>query len=94
MNSRFTEFNDPRALGAALRNISRLCVTESQLRGIQTPVLTIIGENDHLKPDVDRMKGLIANHRVEVISGANHVQAMLSPRFPELILAFLEEHTQ
>jgi pimeloyl-ACP methyl ester carboxylesterase len=94
LNRGFLEGNDPKALGAALRNISQLCVTETQLRAIRVPVLSIVGENDHLKPDVDRMGGLLPDHRIEVIPNAGHVEAGLRPEFIELVRTFLAKQSE
>lgn len=81
--------NDPKALAAVVRGFDRLSVTESELRANRVPTLTLIGGNDPLKTDVDRMIGVMGNHRVEVIEGANHAQTGFRPEFVQHIKSFL-----
>jgi pimeloyl-ACP methyl ester carboxylesterase len=94
MDQRMLAMNDAKALAAALRGFVRLCLTEGELRRNKVPTLSIIGEKDSVKADVDRMIGVMANHRVEVIKGADHMEAAMRPEFLQHIKAFLAEHSK
>ena len=86
--------NDGKALVAALQGFERLCLTEAELRGNKVPTLSIVGEKDTNKADVDRMVGVMGNHSVKVIKGAGHGQVGRRPEFLQHIKAFLKEHSE
>ena len=56
--------------------------------------MSIVGGKDSVKADVDRMVGVMGNHRVEVIEGANHMETGMRPEFLQQIKAFLKEHSK
>ena len=58
------------------------------------PTLSVIGGNDPLKSDVDRMTGVMGNHRTEVIEGADHSQTGLRPEFLQHIKSFLAKQAK
>lgn len=86
--------NDTKALAAVARSQKQLCVTEAELRANNVPTLSIVGENDPYKPDVDRMVGVMANHHVEVIKDADHLSAPTRPAFMERIKGFLAKNSK
>jgi pimeloyl-ACP methyl ester carboxylesterase len=85
--------NDPKALAACVRGMPRLFVTEDQLRANKVPTLALIGEIDPLKLGVDEMKKVMPDLKVEVIEGADHMNAFRSPKFIEDLQEFLAEHS-
>jgi pimeloyl-ACP methyl ester carboxylesterase len=85
---------DLKALAAVVRSFGSLTVSETDLRQNKVPTLSIIGEKDPLKKNVDAMKGVMSNLEIVVIEGADHLTAISSPIFLESLLKFLEKHRQ
>jgi pimeloyl-ACP methyl ester carboxylesterase len=71
--------NDGRALAAMLRGIRGLTVEREELGGISVPVCSIVGTRDPMKAGVDAMAGLVPDHTVYYVEGADHLQAVRSP---------------
>lgn len=94
MDAMIQAMNDAKALAAAARSFAQVCVTEAELRANKVPALSLIGGDDHLKPDVDRLTGVMGNHHVVVIEGANHMQAGMRPEFLQHIEGFLAKHSK
>jgi len=85
--------NDPRALAAVIRGFRGLAVSEAQLRQNATPCLCLIGTADPLKArTVDTVKDVMANLKVEVIDGGDHMSTFMKPRFLQAVRQFLGEH--
>ena len=84
--------NDVKALAALIRSFTELVLSEEEVRGIRTPVLSIVGDIDPLKEGIDNMMGVLPNHEVAVIGGADHVTAIRSGEFPVLLESFLLKH--
>lgn len=84
-------FNDRQALIAMMDGLPDLAVTEEQLRAIELPVLSMAGGNDPLAKGVEAMVGKIADHRVIILPGADHLRAMTHPFFAPALLDFLRE---
>ena len=85
--------NDAKALAAAARGFRQLAVTEKELRANRVPTLSIIGELDPLKEDVDRMVGVMEKLTLKVVEGADHQSAGVSPEFLGAIMPFLEQNS-
>jgi pimeloyl-ACP methyl ester carboxylesterase len=85
-------FNDPKVLAAVARSMDAFTVTKEQLRSNRVPVLALIGEKDPLKAGVDKLDGALANLKIVVIPGANHMSAMSDPAFLSSLKSFLAEH--
>jgi pimeloyl-ACP methyl ester carboxylesterase len=66
---------------------------DSDLRGIRSPVLLVVGENDIVREEESkRMASLIPNARLKVLKGASHYSPVEIPEtVNELILGFLAE---
>jgi pimeloyl-ACP methyl ester carboxylesterase len=92
-NRMLLRWNDPVALAHSLRAMRDLMVTEEQLRANQVPALTIMGTEDPLRPGVDRMKGVMANHKIVFVDGKDHLTTLTSPVMKEALLAFLKGHS-
>lgn len=85
-------FNDGKALGALLRSMPDLALTEDDLRAIPIPVCSIVADRDPLKTGVDKMVGLLRDHTVVVIEGCDHMKAPLRPEFLTALRSFLLDH--
>jgi pimeloyl-ACP methyl ester carboxylesterase len=94
INAALSAANDTKALAAVIRGMPGLAVTDEQLKANKVPTLALIGEIDPLKKGVDDIKGRMANLRVVVIDGADHVSAFSSPEFIKELKDFLDKHRQ
>jgi pimeloyl-ACP methyl ester carboxylesterase len=94
MNSFLMMGNDPKALAAVARAFKDLAVAEDKLKANRIPTLALIGEIDPLKKGVDELKGHLANLKIVVIDGADHITAFSSPEFSRHLSAFLTQHRQ
>ncbi|MCX5737538.1 MAG: hypothetical protein NTZ61_03405 [Proteobacteria bacterium] len=63
---------DPRVMGAVAMSNKELAVTESALRAVDVPVLSIIGSRDPLLPGVQDLAGVLPHHEIIVIEGGTH----------------------
>jgi pimeloyl-ACP methyl ester carboxylesterase len=84
--------NDAKALAACIRAMPQLAVTEASLRANKVPTLAIIGAKDPLKAGVDELQGCMANLKVVVIEGADHMTAFTNPQFVAALRDFLATH--
>ncbi len=83
--------NDQAALAAVVRGMAGLDVDGELLRSNEVPVLNIIGSADPLKPSADALVGVMAEHRLHVIEGANHMNTLNMPEFVDTVRAFFIE---
>ncbi len=83
--------NDTKALAAVIRSIDDLEVAEEELRKNTVPTLSVVGSRDPFRIQVERMTGVMNNHRAIIIDGANH-RSVLGPKFVKLLKAFIQEH--
>jgi len=84
--------NDQKALAAVIRGMPGLAVPEEKLKGNKVPTLSLIGGIDPLKRGVDELEKHMANLRVVVIEGADHMTAFTNPLFRETLREFLDKH--
>ncbi len=87
-NTMLMLMNDPKALAAAIRGMRNLNVTRGELEANKVPALSVIGSLDPLKDGVDEMEGVMANLKVVVIDGTDHMSAVNSPK----LLGSIQEH--
>jgi pimeloyl-ACP methyl ester carboxylesterase len=92
INRRLEAANDTRALAAVVRGMKQLAVADEQLKANRVPVLALVGEIDPLKKGVDDLQDRMANLRVVVIGGADHVTAFARPEFVKELKEFLDGH--
>ena len=85
--------NDGRALAAMLRAIPELTLQREELGRIRVPVLSVVGSRDPLKAGVDAMEGLVPDHEVVLVPGADHMQAVGSPELIAALRSFLLNHS-
>ncbi len=83
--------SDQQALAAVVRGMSALDVSAELLRMNEVPTLNIIGSDDPLKPNADALVGVMKDHRLHVIEGANHMTTLSSPEFFDTVRAFFIE---
>lgn len=83
--------SDQKALAAVVRGMPALDVSAELLRLNEVPTLNIIGSDDPLKPNADALVGVMKEHRLHVIEGANHLDTLNSPEFFDTVRAFFIE---
>jgi len=88
INTMLMVMNDPKALSACIRGMKGLGVEEASLKANQVPTLCIIGDQDPLKEGVDALDGKMANLKICVIEGADHMTTFGNQKFIEA----LQEH--
>ena len=83
---------DGPALAAMVRAIDGLTVERDRVARIGIPVCSIVGTRDPMKAGVDAMVGLVPDHTVVFIEGADHLSATTSPQLSDGLLRFLRAH--
>lgn len=83
-----------KVLAAVVRSWRTLAVSNEQLKDNKVPTLALIGENDPLKESVDILKDRMANLKIVVIDGTDHMNAFVSPVFIRELRQFLDKHRQ
>jgi pimeloyl-ACP methyl ester carboxylesterase len=84
--------NDGPALAAVVRGIGGLTVERDDISRISVPVCSIVGTRDPMKAGVDAMVGVVPDHTVVYLEGADHLQAPRSAEFAKALLEFLRGH--
>jgi pimeloyl-ACP methyl ester carboxylesterase len=92
INAGILKTNDPKALAAVVRGFPGLTIATEKLKTNEVPALALIGELDPLKKGVDALQGDMANLKVVVIPGADHMTAVSSPEFIKGLSEFLARH--
>ena len=81
--------NDGRALAAMIRSIAGITLQQDELGRIRVPVLSVVGSRDPLEAGVEAMKGLVPDHEVVIVPGADHMQAVRRPELIGALRSFL-----
>jgi pimeloyl-ACP methyl ester carboxylesterase len=78
------------------RSLSRLALTEEQVKGIRVPVTVLVGDKDDLikKLYVDPLKTARPDWPVIEIKDANHLTCVFQQQFREEIAAWLKKNTR
>ena len=84
--------NDGPALAAMVRALPGLTIERADLARLEVPICSIVGSLDTMKLGVDSMVGVVPDHTVVVIDGADHLAATSSPLLIESLLEFLRSH--
>ena len=93
-NAALLASNDARALAAVVRGFRALAkVSAENLRANKIPTLALIGDQDPLIDDVERLAGVMANLEVIEIPGATHGTAFTDALFIESLVKFLHSHS-
>ncbi len=87
-----SKLNDKDALAAMIRRLRGLSITKEELMGIDLPVCSIAGSEDVLKASADNMVGLVKNHEMTIIEGADHLQATGHPELLATLQDFLRRN--
>jgi pimeloyl-ACP methyl ester carboxylesterase len=85
--------NDGRALAAMVRGIRGLTVEREAVGRISVPVCSIVGTLDPMKAGVDAMVGVVPDHTVVFLEGADHLQAPRSAELAKALREFLRTHS-
>jgi pimeloyl-ACP methyl ester carboxylesterase len=94
INRRLAAANDTEAFAAVSRGLKNLAVSDAKLKANRVPTLALIGEIDPLKKGVDELKDRLANLRVVMIEGADHITAFARPEFLKVLKEFLAKNRQ
>jgi len=86
-------FNDKRALVGIIRGLPDLAITADELQALQVPICSIVGAKDPLVDGVRAMDGLVPDHSVTIIEGADHIRAPLRRELLEALRTFLQQHS-
>jgi pimeloyl-ACP methyl ester carboxylesterase len=95
VNQMILSRNDPKALAALLRSAlpgKGLELPAEKVKHIRVPVLSVIGERDTLRPEVDELHRLLPDMKVVVIPKATHITAFTREEFIKAIEQFLAAH--
>ncbi len=92
INAGLMKSNDPKALAAVVRGFPGLIIATDKLKSNEVPTLALIGELDPLKKGVDALQEGMANLKVVVIPGADHMTAVSNPEFIKSLTEFLARH--
>ena len=84
--------NDVQALAAVARGFRYLAPTETALRATGVPTLAIVGESDGLRPEVERLKGVLSRLELVIVTGTDHISTLTSPDFVAGVKSFLSAH--
>ena len=93
INTVFTAANDVKALAAIFRAMEQFDVEEDELKANRVPALAIVGEKDPLKVTVNELDGVMAELKVVVVEGADHMGCPFRPEFIASIHEFLAAHS-
>ncbi len=78
------------AIDACIRGFKGLAVSAEDVRGIKTPFLVIIGDNDSLRQKyVEPLRQLRPDVPVKIVKGADHLTCVAHPKFKQEIKGFL-----
>lgn len=83
-----------KVLAAVARSWKTLAVPKEQLKANKVPTLALVGSDDPLKENFTLIKDDMANLKVIVIDGANHMNTFRKPLFIQSLRKFLAEHRQ
>jgi pimeloyl-ACP methyl ester carboxylesterase len=85
---------DVKAFAIAGQSLGKLAVSAQDLKKCKVPSLFIHGgdESAYVKNSVIGARKLIANSKLKVIKGANHMTTLGNPEFGATIVKFIESH--
>lgn len=87
------ERNDHIALAAAIRSVWPI-LTAEELRANRTPALCIIGDEDLLYAEVQRMRAVMSGLEMIVVPEADHGTTLARAEFTTALLGFLHKHSE
>jgi pimeloyl-ACP methyl ester carboxylesterase len=85
-----TYLNDRSALSAIIKSARGLAVTKEELSAIKVPVCGIVGDKDPFLNKAKAMSGVILDHKLTIIKGADHITTMTSREAKDALVDFLK----
>jgi pimeloyl-ACP methyl ester carboxylesterase len=85
-------FTDTQAMAAIMDRFLDFEVTEAQLRANTVPTLSIVGTADPLKAAAAALVGVMANHEILYLNGADHLTATQRLALPEALIRHFRAH--
>jgi pimeloyl-ACP methyl ester carboxylesterase len=84
------------AKGVCFRNLSKLALTQEEIKSIKVPVTVIVGDRDNLikKLYVEPLKPVRTDWPVVEIKGGDHITTILQPQFKEEIDKWLAKQSK
>jgi pimeloyl-ACP methyl ester carboxylesterase len=82
--------NDLEALAACILGIQS-DLDQARLNAITIPVLIVVGDQDDIARDVDRLVVSIPTAKLVTVAGRNHMSAVIAREFKQAALEFLAE---
>lgn len=93
MSDRVLRGQDPQALAAVLRGMSKVTdVSADKLKKIRIPVLALVGTLDPMLKDVQSLKDKMPQLEIITLDGADHLSAVSRPAFAKSLQEFLQKH--
>jgi pimeloyl-ACP methyl ester carboxylesterase len=90
--------NDPNAHAVAIcgRSLSKLALTEDEIKSIKVPMTVLIGDKDDFVKNlyVDPLKPVRKDWAVVDIKGGDHLTCILKPQFRDEIAAWLKKNAK
>ncbi len=83
---------DRQALGALVRSLRRLTVSEGTLRELKVPVCVIAGEADYLRPAAERLRDRLPGVEFYLYPGAGHISLAWRRSMWQRVERFLLQH--
>ncbi len=81
--------NDPKALTALANAATGLGVSEKELRSSRVRALSVMGEHDEYREDVEALREVMANLTTEIVAGQDHIGTISDPNFMAIVRRFL-----
>ena len=86
--------NDRLALAAVVGSVPALGITEEELKGIEVPVLSVVGDNDPLLVGARAMNERVGDLTQIIVPGVDHIHLPRRAEMSDGLLAFLRAHQE
>jgi len=83
--------NDTRALAVLARTAQGLEVSERELNLNRVPALSVMGDHDEYREDIEALREVMSNLSVETVAGQDHVGTIGDSHFIDIVRQFLLE---
>ncbi len=88
-----TYVNDRNSLIAVMKSSKIFGITEQEIKSVKVPVCSIIGDKDPFLNKAKALSGVVSNHQIIVIEGANHITTMSSKKAKDGLAEFLKKNS-
>jgi pimeloyl-ACP methyl ester carboxylesterase len=85
--------NDSQALAALLGNLRGFGLSEKEVRGIEVPMLGIVGSRDPLLLGARNLVGFAPNYKLVIVEGADHIKTPMHDDMINTLQEFLRSHS-